>query len=82
MRRYYFDLREGDALQTDEDGRDLSSFEAMQEEATISLAEMALDAMAKRGADHRMSMEVRDDRGLVLKVNCVFAIERLRQIDA
>jgi len=79
MRRYYFDVRDGDELQTDDDGRDLSSFEAAQEQATLSLAEMALDAMAKRGADHRMSMEVRDDRGPVLKVKCTFEIERLQQ---
>ena len=77
MRRYYFDVREGDELHSDEEGRDLSSFEAAQEEATMSLAELALDAMGKRGADHRMSIEVRDDRGPVLKVNCTFEIKRL-----
>ena len=70
MRRYYFDVRDDDNLQTDDEGRDFSSVEAVQDEATVSLAELALDAMAKRGADHRMSIEVRDDRGPVLKVNC------------
>ena len=79
MQRYYFDLRDGDALQTDEEGRDLSSFEAMQEEATISLAEIALDAVAKCGAGHRMSLEVRDIRGPVLRVNCTFEVERIRR---
>ena len=69
MRRYYFDVRDDDNLQTDDEGRDFSSVEAVQDEATVSLAELALDAMAKRGADHRMSIEVRDDRGAVLKVN-------------
>jgi hypothetical protein len=62
MRRYYFDVREDDNLQTDDEGRDFSSVEAVQDEATVSLAELALDAMAKRG----------DDRGPVLKVNCTF----------
>ena len=69
MRRYYFEVRDDDNLQTDDEGRDFSSVEAVQDEATVSLAELALDAMAKRGADHRMSIEVRDDRGPVLKVN-------------
>jgi hypothetical protein len=82
MRRYYFDFRDGDKLQADYEGRDLSSFEAVQEEATMTLAEMALDAMAKRGADHRMSIEIRDDRGVVLKVNCSFEIERLQKREA
>jgi hypothetical protein len=82
MRRYYFDVREDDNLQTDDEGRDLSSFEAAQDEATVSLAELALDAIAKRGADYRMSIEVRDDRGPVLKVNCTFEIERLQESDA
>ncbi|KRR06743.1 hypothetical protein CQ12_40830 [Bradyrhizobium jicamae] len=78
MRHYYFDIRDGDTLQTDDEGRELSSFEAMQEEATLTLAEMALDAMGKRGADHRMSIQVRDDRGSLLKVRWTFEIERLQ----
>ena len=28
MRHYYFDVHDGDELQTDEEGSDLSSFEA------------------------------------------------------
>jgi hypothetical protein len=79
MRRYYFDLRDGGKLQTDDEGRELSSFEDVQEEATMSLAELALEAMARRGAGHRMSMEVRDDLALVLRVTCTFEIERPRQ---
>ncbi|KRR11620.1 hypothetical protein CQ12_40960 [Bradyrhizobium jicamae] len=79
MRRYYFDVRDDDTLQTDDEGRELSSFEAMQEEATLNLAEMALHAMVKRGADHRMSIQVRDDRGPLLKVKCTFEIERLQE---
>jgi hypothetical protein len=54
MRRYYFDVRDDDNLQTDDEGRDFSSVEAVQEEATVSLTELALDAMAKtwRGPPH------------------------------
>ena len=79
MSRYYFDVRDGDKLQTDDEGREQSSFDAVLEEATLSLAEMALDAVGKHGPDHRMSIEVRDDRGPVLKVKCTFEIERLQQ---
>ncbi|WP_065754372.1 DUF6894 family protein [Bradyrhizobium paxllaeri] len=79
MRHYYFDVRDGDTLQTDDEARELSSFDAMQEEATLTLAEMALDAMGKRSADHRMSIQVRDDRGPLLKVRCAFEIERLQE---
>ena len=40
MRRYYFDVRDDDNLQTDDEGRDFSSVEAVQDEATVSLAEL------------------------------------------
>ena len=32
MRRYYFDVRDGDELHTDNDGRDFSSFEDVQKD--------------------------------------------------
>jgi hypothetical protein len=79
MRRYYFDVRDGEKLQTDDEGGDYSSFEAVQDEAAMSLAELAMDTMAKRGADHRMSVEVRNERGPLLNVTCTFAFERFRQ---
>ena len=79
MRRYYFDVRDGDKLQTDDEGRDYSSLEAVQDEAAMSLAELAVETMAKRGADHRMSVEVRNERGPLLNVTCTFAFERLQQ---
>jgi hypothetical protein len=41
MRRYYFDLREGDDLAPDEEGLELPSIEQVQEEAARSLADMA-----------------------------------------
>ena len=81
MSRYYFDVRDGDKLRPDDEGCDLSSFEAMREEAAVSLAEIAVDAVGKRGVVPRMSIEVRDDRGPVLAVKCTFEIERLRQPD-
>jgi hypothetical protein len=49
--------------------------------ATLTLAELALEVMGKRGADHLMSIEVRNDHGPFLKVKCTFEIERLQQGD-
>ncbi|WP_309142534.1 DUF6894 family protein [Bradyrhizobium sp. sGM-13] len=45
MRRYYFDLRDGDDLAPDEEGLDLPNIERVQEEAARSLADMARDAV-------------------------------------
>ncbi|NOJ47819.1 DUF6894 family protein [Bradyrhizobium archetypum] len=80
MRRYYFDLREGDDLAPDEEGLELPSIERVQEEAARSLADMARDAVRRdhNGADHRMSIEVRDDDGPVLQVRFTFEIDRHR----
>jgi hypothetical protein len=80
MRRYYFDLREGDDLAPDEEGLELPSIERVQEEAARSLADMARDAVRKNhdGAGQRMAIEVRDDDGPVLQVRFTFEIDRHR----
>jgi hypothetical protein len=44
MKRYYFDLRDGDYLAADEEGTELPDTAAVQEEAALSLAGMARDA--------------------------------------
>ena len=78
MRRYYFDIREGDELAPDDEGLELSTVQAVQEEAARSLAEMSRDAVRRRhdGAAHRMAIEVRDDAGPVLEVKLTFEINR------
>ncbi|WP_418219763.1 DUF6894 family protein [Bradyrhizobium icense] len=65
MPRYSFDIREGGELTPDEQGLELSTLQAAQEEAARALADMALDAVRKwsNGTDHRMAIEVRDDDG-------------------
>ena len=40
MKRYFFDLRDGDELTPDDEGVELSTMEAVQEEAARSLADM------------------------------------------
>nr|WP_028345992.1 hypothetical protein [Bradyrhizobium murdochi] len=80
MRRYYFDLREGDDLSPDEEGLELPSIERVQEEAARSLADMARDAVRKNrdGPGHQIAIEVRDNHGPVLQVKFTFEIDRHR----
>ena len=79
MRRYYFDIREGDEIFPDEEGLELSTIEKVQEEAARSLADMARDAVRTLGGNsQQMSIEVRDDGGPVLQLKFTFEVERRR----
>jgi len=79
MRRYYFDIREGDEIFPDEEGLELSSLAKVQEEAARSLADMARDSVRSLGGgSHQLSIEVRDDSGPVLHLKFTFAVERRR----
>jgi hypothetical protein len=82
MRRYYFDLREGDELAVDEEGVELRNMDLVQEEAARSLADMARDAVRwpahDRNVNRQMAIEVRDDHGPVMQVKFTFAIEKLK----
>lgn len=49
MKRYYFDLREGDEIFPDEEGLELSTLAKVQEEAARSLADMARDSVRSLG---------------------------------
>jgi len=79
MRRYYFDIREGDEIFPDEEGLELATIEKVQEEAARSLADMARDAARTIGGGSlQLSIEVRDDSGPVLHLKFTFAVERRR----
>jgi hypothetical protein len=81
MPRYYFDMREGDEIAPDEEGMELRTLEAMQEEAARSLADMARDAIRRHSPDRagrRMSIEVRDEAGPVMQVNFTFEVHQHR----
>lgn len=70
MSRYFFDLRDGDELTPDEQGLELPSFHAAQEEAARSLADMAKQAVESRridGSGGLLAVEVRDENGPVLQ---------------
>jgi hypothetical protein len=78
MKRFYFDIREGDEVIPDEEGLELSTIEKVQEEAARSLADMARDGVRKQGdgASHEIAIEVRDDSGPVLQVKFTFEVDR------
>ena len=77
MKRYHFDIRDGGGFTPDEEGLELPDIEAVQQEAALSLADVARDAVriSRRNA-HLMQIEVRDDNGPVLQARFVFAIDR------
>jgi len=80
MPRYYFDLRDGDDVTADQEGMELRDIEAVQEEAVLSLADMARPAIRRnwrRSAGHSLAIQVRDATGPVLQVKFVFAVSRL-----
>jgi hypothetical protein len=78
MKRYYFDLRDGDALSRDEEGMELPDIETVQEEAVRALADMARDrAEAGSGLARDLAIEVRDDNRPVMRARFTFDIERL-----
>lgn len=77
--RYFFDLREGPRVITDEEGMELTGIERVQEEAARSLADMARDHTlqhAGNGASHDLAIEVRDSSGPVLTASFAFQVSR------
>ena len=72
MKRYYFDLRDGDELVPDEEGFDLDSIEVAREEAAHALADLVLHCA---GAVHRVAVEVRDANGLILRARFAFDLD-------
>ena len=78
MRRYFFDLRDGDGIVPDEEGMELPSLDAVQEEAARALADMARDEvpLTGNGPARHMTIEVRDGDGPVLHARFFFEIKR------
>jgi hypothetical protein len=73
MKRYYFDIRDGDKLVADEEGMELPDVEAAQEEAARSLADLARDQARGQPSCH-MAIEVRDYNGPVLEVSFLWRV--------
>jgi hypothetical protein len=69
MPRYFFDVRNGGELASDEEGMILPTVEAVEQEAGHALGDVARDALRRRlnGSEHLMSVEVRDASGPVVE---------------
>lgn len=78
MALYYFDLRDGEELAVDDEGMDLRDMQAVQEVAARSMMDAARDAVLSQSAGSlaRMSVEVRDDGGPVMRVRLSFEIKK------
>ena len=80
MARYYFNVRDGDKIISDEEGMELPTADGVWTEAVHSLAELARDTIPRhRDAGHRMSIEVRDADGPVVLAQVTFSFARHRQ---
>ena len=74
MKRYYFDIRDGDKLAPDEQGMDLPHVEVAQEEAARSLADMIRDNISGQRLRH-VAIEVRDQNGPVFEAKFVWDVQ-------
>jgi hypothetical protein len=71
MPHYYFHLCDDNDLYPDEEGLDFPSIDAARQEAAHSLADMLREAASSRTGKvvRQMSVEVRNDVGVVLRLN-------------
>jgi hypothetical protein len=75
MRRYYFDVWDDNGLSVDDEGVECLDMHSVQNEAARALADMARDVVyASTSVRHRMSIEVRDDAGPVMRVRFTFEV--------
>jgi hypothetical protein len=77
MPLYYFDLRDGDILIPDEEGVELTTFDAVQAVAVRSLTDIAKDNARAGDFACSLGFEVRDGIGPVLRAKFSLEIERL-----
>jgi hypothetical protein len=79
MIRYFFDLRSGDVVSVDEEGRMLEDIEAAHQEAIGSLADGIVGIMVEGQSDQHIAVHVRDELGPVIEVSAIFASKILRK---
>ena len=80
MPRYFFDMRDNDALTRDDEGLEYSDIQAVKAEATRALAEMARDIVP--ATDRReLAIEVRDQSSRpVLRAVLTFEVQVLTDV--
>jgi hypothetical protein len=71
MTRYYFDIRDGEALYADEEGMELDDQRAAEIEAAKSLGDLARD-LSPLDDRHHMGIEVRTTTGPVFQAAFIF----------
>ena len=71
MTRYYFDIRDGEALYPDEEGIELDDQRAAEIEAAKSLAGLAKD-LSPLDERHHMAIEVRTNAGPIFQAAFIF----------
>jgi hypothetical protein len=78
MSHYCFDIREGDEFFPDEEGIELRTLQAVQEEAARSLTLTSRDAARNHldGPGSRLAIEVRGDKGAVMQLTFTFELKR------
>ena len=69
MGRYYFDLRENDHLMFDDVGVELSDLDAAHREGFRSLMTIASEMPMALTSQRQLTLEVRDECGLVFSLS-------------
>ena len=75
MPRYFFDIRDSAGLSLDAEGVDLPDLRSAESEASLSLAGMARDAVARMGRQE-MGIEVRSVNGPVFEATLTLDVKR------
>jgi hypothetical protein len=81
MALFYFDLRNGDELSSDEEGTELHTMDDVQDEAAYALSDMLRDTMRVTNGNplaRHLTIEVRDIEGPLLDAKFSFEIKRLQ----
>ena len=79
MARYFFDFKSDAALSVDEEGVELLSSEAAHDAAVVALVDALRDSAIEGATNQRISVEVRDDVGMVVQVSIVFRSRIIRK---
>ncbi len=80
MGRYFFDFRDAETFIPDEEGVEIATLEAAQDETARALGDMARDearCAARNGSACDLAIEVRDAHGPVFLARISFEIRRL-----
>ena len=82
MRRFYFDVLDGDTFSHDDEGLPLESLSVAEDQAIRAVTEMAHDSLPKR-LSSEVSVRIRDDHGqTVLSVALSMTVRRMNPAHA